>query len=361
MLINIQLLRFVAALMVVLYHASMHVRATGVDQGALFAAAEAVGFAGVDIFFVISGYIMFYTTRAVSGSAPAGQFLMRRLARIYSGYWPFFLLAIVFFAWARPEHFQEAHLLTSFALWPQPLNHVLLDVSWTLSYELYFYLLFAVLVFIGVQPRRWLLGVLLAFFAVTGIYRYWVLGDYSPELIYTHSFAYQFLSSPFLLEFFAGALLASSIKNGSERSGWLALILGIGGFLLAGWVNLQIYQGNIEQGYYELPRVLLFGVPSLLIVLGLVHLESSGRVAPGRFSLATGGASYALYLSHTLFFVVTMKLGITAGLSNSPAWQVQLLYLVYVALIIVFSVTHYRVIEQPLHRTFKKWLQKRDA
>ena len=184
-------------------------------------------------------------------------------------------------------------------------------------------------------------------------------GDYSPELFYTHGFAYQFLSSPFLLEFFAGSLLASIVKRGSVRSGWLALLLGIAGFTLAGWTNLQIYQGNIEQGYYVLPRVLLFGIPSLLIVLGLVHLEHNGRVAPRRFSLATGGASYALYLSHTLFFVTTMKLGINNALSNSSPWQVQLLYLVYVALIVAFSVAHYRLVEQPLHRTFKEWLHAR--
>jgi len=361
MLINIQFLRFAAALLVVFYHASVHVRSTGVDQGILYAASDAVGFAGVDVFFVISGFIMFHTTKAVTGIVHAREFIMRRLARIYSGYWPFFFLAVVIFAWARAEHFQQSRLLTSFMLWPQSLNRVLVDVSWTLSYELYFYLLFALLVFLGVQARHWLLAILLTFFAVTGVYRYWVLGDYSPELIYTHSFAYQFLSSPFLLEFFAGSLLASTIRKGSTRSGWLSLVFGIGGFALAGWANIQIYEGNVEQGYYVLPRVLMFGIPSLLIVLGLVHLEHNGWVAPRRFSLATGGASYALYLSHTLFFVATMKLGIRDVLSQYSAWQVQLLYLAYVALIVVFSLTHYRIVEQPLHRFFKKWLYRRNS
>ncbi len=357
MLINIQFLRFAAALMVVFYHASKHIRSTGVDQGMFYAASEAVGFAGVDIFFVVSGFIMFYTTRAVTGPAPAMEFLKRRLARIYSGYWPFFFVAMGVFWWARTAHFQESRLWTSFILWPQPLNQVLIDVSWTLSYELYFYLLFTLLVFISVRPRRWLLVALLTFFAVTGLYRHWVTGDYSPELLYTHSFAYQFLSSPFLLEFFAGALLASTIKGGSARSGWLALIIGAAGFALAGWTNLYIYQGNIEQGYYVVPRVLLFGIPSLLIIRGLVHLERNGRVAPRRFSIATGGASYALYLSHTLFFVTTMKLGIYGALSDFPAWQVQLFYLLYTILIVIFSVTHYRLAEQPLHHLFKKCLR----
>jgi len=361
MLINIQFLRFAAALLVVFYHASMHVRLTGVDQGMLYAAGEAAGFAGVDVFFVISGFIMFHTTRSVRGAVPAVEFMKRRLARIYSGYWPFFFFAMVIFWWTRLEHFEESRLLASFTLWPQPLNQVLVDVSWTLSYELYFYLLFTLLVFIGVRSRHWLLAVLLVFFTVVGIYRHWIIGDYSPENYYTHSFAYQFLSSPFLLEFFAGSVLASTVKKGSKRSGWLALVLGTGGFALAGWANHQVFMGNIEQGYYVLPRVLLFGIPSLLIVLGLVHLEHNGQVAPRQFSLATGGASYALYLSHTLFFATTMKLGIQNALGTSPAWQVQLLYLVYVALIVAFSVAHYRLVERPLHRRFRQWLHAHKA
>ena len=361
MLINIQFLRFAAALLVVFYHASKHVRATGVDQGMLYTASEAAGFAGVDVFFVISGFIMFYTTRAVAGPASSKDFIKRRLARIYSGYWPFFILAIGIFSWARPVHFQDSSLLGSFFLWPQSLNRVLLDVSWTLSYELYFYLLFTLLVLTGVRSRHWLLAVLLTVTLALGVYRHWVITDYSPEFYYTHGFAYQFLSSPFMMEFFAGGLLASTIKKGSSRSGWAFLLLGIGGFALAGWVNLDLFQGKIEQGFHVVPRVFLFGIPSLLIVQGLVQLEHNGWVAPRRFSIETGGASYALYLSHTLFFVATMKLGLNAAISDFSAWQVQLLYLIYAALIVAFSVAHYRLVEKPMYRSFRKFLHTRQA
>ncbi len=98
MLTNIQFLRFVAALLVVFYHTSNHVRMTGVDQGVFFEIAEAVGFAGVDIFFVISGFIMFHTTKKTTGALSMVEFLKRRMARIFSGYWPFFFLAMGIFA-----------------------------------------------------------------------------------------------------------------------------------------------------------------------------------------------------------------------------------------------------------------------
>ena len=98
MLINIQFLRMVAAMLVVFYHTSAHVRSVGAEQGAFFAVNDAIGFAGVDIFFVISGFIMAHTSFSAAGWADGWSFLRRRLARIYSGYWPFFLLALALFA-----------------------------------------------------------------------------------------------------------------------------------------------------------------------------------------------------------------------------------------------------------------------
>jgi exopolysaccharide production protein ExoZ len=356
MLINVQFLRFAAALLVVMYHASKHVLATGADQGFLFSWAERTGFAGVDVFFVISGFIMFYTTAETGGVAASVDFIKRRLARIYSGYWPFFILAAAVFAWARPAHFEAANLAGSFILWPMPLNHVLLDVSWTLSYEMYFYLAFTLLVLLGVGARRAVLGGMFLLAAGYNLYRHFVLQDFSPDNIYNHSFSNVFLTSPYLLEFLAGAVLASMAIQPGKRAAWCLLLLGVAGFFLAGAINDGVYGGNIEQGYHTVPRVLLFGTPSILIIWGLVGLEHNGAVAPAKFSLYTGGASYAIYLSHTIFFVATMKLGLNAALKGQPDFLVQAIYLLYCALIVALSVAFYRLPERRLHRAFKKIL-----
>jgi peptidoglycan/LPS O-acetylase OafA/YrhL len=357
MLINIQFLRFAAALAVVFYHAARHVAATGAQPGWVFRAGEAVGFAGVDVFFVISGFIMFYTTREATGTAAAADFFKRRLARIYSGYWPFFIFAAIVFAIARPDHYAEANLFTSFLLWPMPLNKVLLDVSWTLSYEMYFYLLFTLLVLVHRRGRAPLLAGLVVLIAAVNLVRHFLWHDFDPDHFYTLSFPSHFLASPFLLEFFAGALLAVGAARGAvPRPGWL-LLLGVLGFTAAGLVNAFVYDGQIEQGYHVVPRVLLFGGPSALILLGLVGLEQNGRVAPRRFSLNTGGASYAIYLSHTILFVATMHVGFNAVLNGWPDLAVQSIFVLYCALIVASNVLYYRYAERPLHRAFKRLLR----
>jgi peptidoglycan/LPS O-acetylase OafA/YrhL len=357
MLINIQFLRFAAAFLVVLYHASQQLAAAGAGPGPVFSAGAAAGFAGVDVFFVISGFIMFYTTRGDIGGADASGFARRRLARIYSGYWPFFVLAAIVFAWARPDHFELSNLWASFLLWPMPLDRVLLDVSWTLSFELYFYLLFAVLLLLSVRSRVRLLLAAAAGIAVLNLVRHFLLNDFSPERLYTHSFSSHFLLSPFLFEFLAGAVLAAGAGKTPQRLGWPLLVLGLVGFGLAGAANQWSWGGDIEQGYYVMPRVLLFGIPSLLIVQGLVCLEAAGRVAPRQFSLYAGGASYAIYLCHTIFFVATMKMGLNAFLRGLPDLVVQLVYLAYCVLIVVFAVGFYRIAERPLHQAFKRVLR----
>jgi peptidoglycan/LPS O-acetylase OafA/YrhL len=369
MLINVQFLRFAAALAVVFYHASKHLQATGADPGWLFSAGEAAGFAGVDVFFVISGFIMFFTTRQATGAAAAADFLKRRLARIYSGYWPFFLAAVAVFAWARHEHYAEANLFTSLLLWPMPLNRVLLDVSWTLTYEMYFYLLFAVLVMTGIRARTWLVAGMVVLVTAFNLARHFVWQDFSPERFYTHSFANHFLVSPFLLEFFLGALLGALVRaeprpdaaRPAPAPAALILAAGIIGFAGAGYVNASIYQGGIEQGYHVVPRVLLFGLPSALILLGLVGLERGGWSAPRRFSLSTGGASYAIYLCHTIFLVASMKVGLNLALAGLPDLLVQIIFVSYCALITAFGVAWYRYAERPLHRAFKRALHVKRA
>lgn len=350
MLINLQFLRFAAAMLVVLYHSSAHLRSVGIDQGALFALSEAIGFAGVDIFFVISGFIMAWTTTEAAGAADAWQFLRRRLARIYSGYWPFFLIALPLFAWANPTFFEAAELGRSAFLWPA--HRLLLAVSWTLIFELYFYLCFTLL--IGFSRGRQIPALLLAFLAICAwsVFSQFDRQAYATGNLEYMSLAEYYMASPYMAEFIAGALAAKWLMRRPGGGGWLCCTAGVLLFLSGAWWNNHFFDSHLEQGYWVFYRVLVFGVPSVMIVFGLVRLEQAKTSGPARFSLLAGGASYATYLSHTLILTFTQKLGFNDWLATLPAQLAQLAFLILSGVILAYSLAHYRLVERPLHKLF---------
>ena len=354
MLVNVQFLRFVAAMLVVLYHTAAFTPAGDPALHGLFELGAAIGFAGVDIFFVISGFIMAYTTMDQGGGVDSWEFARRRLARIYSGHWPFFFLTILVFAWARPEHFEQSRLLASFLLWPQPLNWTLLEITWTLTFELYFYLLFSLLVLWVPRHRRAqvCLGITLILLLLT-LYRHFVAASFALENFYYMPFWAHFLLSPFVLEFFAGTLVAFWLHNRKTGPSTPWLAAGALLFLLSGGMNAWGFGGLIEQGFHVVPRVLGFGLASVMMILGLVRMEYAGRVAPRRFSLTTGGASYSIYLSHILILAAVGKLGLFASLAGLPFGLASLASILVMGAILAYSVAHYRLLERPLHRQFK--------
>ena len=382
MLYNIQFLRFIAAMLVVLYHSATQLPVNDSVFQAVFSTGESLGFAGVDIFFVISGFIMAHTASNQSGPAMSVDFARRRLARIFSGYWPFFVLAVVIFGYYRAEHFADSNLLKSFLLWPQSLNHILLEITWTLSYELYFYLLFSLLILFS-TPRNRNGFVLLAFVCLLAlnIYRHFIAHSYSPDNIYYLGFWSQFLTAPFLLEFFGGALVAGWLKKRPAGPALSWLLAGTILFLAGGWINESVYSGLIEQGFHVVPRVFVYGLPACMLLMGLVRLErnadqanlvngnvpvsnerKSGRGhpvafrAPTRFSALAGGASYAIYLSHILILTVVWNIGFNQLIASWSGNMIIAAYLVVMLSILGYSMLHYVFLEKPLHQLFKKWI-----
>ena len=358
MLYNIQFLRFVAAMLVVLYHSAAQLPANDSVFQIIFSTGESLGFAGVDIFFVISGFIMAHTSSNDSGPADSFGFARRRLARIFSGYWPFFILAVVVFGYFRAEHYAQANLLKSFFLWPQSLNHILLEITWTLSFELYFYLLFSFLILLS-NPRNRYAFIWLAFISllIFNLYRHFVAHSFSPENIYYLTFWPQFLSSPFLLEFFAGALVAWWLARKPDGPALSWLVIGTILFLGGGWINESVYSGLIEQGFHVVPRVFVYGVPACMILTGLVRMEkSTGIQAPQRFSAVTGGASYAIYLSHVLILTVIWNTGFNQYIASWSGTMIIAAYILLMASILGYSVIHYTYLEKLLHRWFKQWI-----
>lgn len=286
-LYNIQALRGVAALLVLASHILIIDRKYSGDP--VMPDALGFGLVGVDLFFVISGFIMVYITASARDAAPAkiSEFLFARIARIYPIYWVISAALLAIYL-TRPELVFTAtelppNVLKSFLLFPDA-QYPLLEVGWTLIHEMGFYVLFAVLLFLPHRLR--LLGLLIwAGLIVAGrLLDLEQLGPLSAVLLHPLSF-----------EFIAGGLAAYLYLSGRVKWGGAF----IGAALM--WFALSIFMiDNFALTFYHnWARVAIYTVPACLLILGLTTMEKSGRRLP-KWSITLGDWSYSLYLTHIL-------------------------------------------------------------
>ena len=175
--LNIQFMRGFAALIVLMFHTAPQFYATGgaADKPNIFTITEKFGYMGVDIFFVISGYIMWLTTQNLNDKYPYNNsvsFLYNRLTRIYLGYWVFFIAVFVGYHFLGKD-MSHVNLLSSFFLTSAKIDQLLIPVSWTLTYELYFYFSFALLLFLNKSYRFTVLKILFFIILAVQIYIYY--------------------------------------------------------------------------------------------------------------------------------------------------------------------------------------------
>ena len=325
-LTTVQALRAVAALLVAIYHLFLNEQAgitnNGSDEVSALLEATRNGFAGVDMFFVISGFIMVYVTQNTAhGKFSSLDFLIARLARIYPLWWFYCacFLVIIFAGTGQltPASYSIAaeetasFLVRSFLLWPQEkLPYIV--VGWTLIHELYFYVVFAGFL---LAPRAWmpvLAGVwcvVLSIGAVAGLST-----DQAATGILTLVF------HPLTLEFIFGLGVGLLVTRGIRTLALPALALGTGIFV----GGLLFFSHDMVELSLNWSRIILFGVPSALILYGLVSLElEKGWSAPSQL-VYLGDASYALYLGHVVIYLVAIKgFELVAAISTQlglPAW-----------------------------------------
>ena len=158
MIWSLQTLRFVAALMVVLCHTAAMVHVASGHTSSLSAFFQQVGNSGVDIFFVLSGVVISKTSIGMT----AGNFIWRRFRRIYPIYWISTIPLIVMQVFALGYVFSWRSILSTVTLWPvtNVFTNPFGPVAWTLSYELLFYIVMAVLLI----ERRFLKYILFSYF-----------------------------------------------------------------------------------------------------------------------------------------------------------------------------------------------------
>lgn len=306
---GIQILRGLAAIFVVLHHQAE-------AAGDLFPHVPGLallmrGSMGVDIFFPISGFVMYLSASAVLARPhrPGDwqAFAWRRIARVAPMYWLFTVLKLaVFFALpALLLHYQFRlwNTIAAFLFLPA-LNYMQqpeppLVVGWTLAYEMLFYVILTLAIALRKPLLAWsaaIIGVLAA------------VGVFLP-----HRWgALTYLADPIELEFLAGMLIAACASRLRVLPAWLA-----GGLFLASLAYM--YGAPMPMLDFQPLRALYWGIPGALLVLAVVALEARWDLSRSRLLLLLGDASYSLYLTHTFVVPATRALAARLYWRGSPA------------------------------------------
>jgi exopolysaccharide production protein ExoZ len=283
---SIQYLRGASALVVALFHAG---QTAHLDFRA--------GAAGVDVFFVISGFVLWTATRRTE-VGPL-EFLRRRAIRILPLYWLVTLAALLIAATAPgrlPDvNFDLGHLAASMLLVPHinpsGLPFPVLAQGWTLVYEAFFYGVMATAL---VTPQSWQAPLVFAALLVTITF-----GHFSPP-------AYLLLANWLLLEFAFGMVLAQAARGGllpGKRLAWAMIILALAFFPFTQMIFAD------DPGNW---RVLAWGLPALMLVAGALGLERAKALPSLPGLMALGAASYALYLTNRITIALVAELHLAA-------------------------------------------------
>ncbi len=330
----VQALRGLAALMVVAHHSSILVLER-LNLGHNWVN----GGSGVDLFFVISGFVMTVSSGPLRRAPhPARTFLARRLERIVPMYWIVTLAKVAtLLLWpgsGRNDIGNWQHVLASLLFVPGlsvgSVQAPVLLVGWSLSFEMAFYLLFVMALLVR-KPPLWVVGVPLALAALADLLRVPVS---QPWVAYYRR--------SMLLEFAGGMLLAQLLPQLRRVPWWAAL----GVVAFAFW-PLWFFQDLT----IVTMRGLVWGVPAVAVVAGVLSLEARwGRHVP-RWALRLGDASYSIYLVHT--FVLPAIGLLLVHLRHSWRYEVTLLVAASVVLSSLAGVLAYEGIERPINRWFR--------
>ncbi|RDJ25540.1 acyltransferase [Bosea caraganae] len=331
--------------MVAVHHVQPDAAVLAQRSGAAFTPSYLLPWmAGVDIFFVVSGFIMVHSSEKLFDNRDGPRlFLLRRLARIVPLYWAattlFLLVALLLPAALNSGAPSLAQIAGSYLFWPtvstEGLAQPIYSLGWTLNYEMLFYVLFGLALFL---PRAAVVpAVTLGLAVIVGAN--WMAG--------TLPLPFGFWGQPIVLEFAAGMGLALLRRRGFRLPGeyrWLAAGLGVAILLVAA----------------RLPGIMtswtmfaFHGSAAALLVMAAS--SGSGQSAPSalvRGLAEVGDASYALYLVHP-FAIRGLR---EVFLRIAPGWPLLFVLVALVAAVIAALVV-YRWFERPMTRALRRVLR----
>lgn len=323
---SIQFLRFLAAALVVISHADYISAISWPDSSPdKVSQIMQIGRCGVHIFFVISGFVMVYSTFSPAQVMTPASFLSRRFFRIFPIYWAYAALYLIGF-YVRAIAMAALPILGSLALLPG-YSSLIIGQGWSLSYEIYFYICFASIMLLG--KMRGLVTLTIFFLASIASRRFLPTSNAFVDLI----------SNSLLIEFIAGSWLAWLVLSGfriSAKTANATILLGAVCFAAGAFFD-----------YEHVPTLILWGAPSILVVAGAVFLEVATPLPKAIIKLSfLGDSSYSLYLLHAAM-LSTMLICLGPIYHPDPATRV-FICLFLSAVCCLASIAAYASMERPL-------------
>lgn len=322
---TIQAGRGIAALLVVLYHATKIVESPSYWDAGVLGGLFHFGSAGVPFFFVLSGFIICWVHGRDFGRPSAWfNYSFRRAARVYPTYWAvLFIVTPVYFVLPKFGQGFETDLtaIISSALLVGPTDTTIVRVAWTLYHEVLFYFIFGLAVL-----NLWVGAAVLALW----------LACSAAALA---GFQFTYVTASINLLFGMGIAAAWLLRRIEVRRPFLMLVGGGGLFLATGLLE------NYAQLLSTHVNDLIYGLASFIAILGAVEAERCGRLrAPASLRLL-GDATYSVYLVHWTAMLVLVRALIFLPLHPLLAFAVLATSATAV------GVLFYLVVERPVLRT----------
>jgi len=338
----IQVFRGIAALLVVAYHLTIR-SAEILNQTLLFGIFK-FGYAGVDFFFVLSGFIIYYVHKQDIGKPKRfKEFISKRLVRIYPIYLLITLLILPVYLIGYGDDYKTdiGVIIKSLLLLPQDKGiYPVLNVGWTLSFEALFYIIFSVAILLKPKVTSIVFGV-------------WVLmvgGMFISELQgleVTNNTLINFVFNSHNLEFIFGGIAAYLVTSKNIRYGKYLMLLGIV-WILSSSINNYLY------GEFYVHPIIGYGIPSTLIILGAAAYDLRTPSQPPEILMYIGDASYSVYLTHFVLLTAMLLGFLKLGIIDFIGYQVAMVVIPVGTLVIGCLV--YSYIEKPMLNFCRKKL-----
>lgn len=342
---SIQAMRGVAALAVLVHHLGQY-------AGLRFSAGwllpgSGLLWSGVDIFFVLSGFLMAWSSFGKSNAVRSSvAFLTGRAGRIYPPYWAALALTVMI-AVALPQAMPKETVcpaLCQISLMPYD-GSPLLGPAWTLSYEVIFYLIFAALLMFPGKTRLFGLGVWTMIVLVSGLF-------FPPS---NRASIIHLALAPLPLEFLMGCWIAVALQKGQRFTSLFAAMFALF-LMLMGAAYFNSVSPGLRGSAAEWARVALVGLPAVGLVFTLASMDLTKAIQPPHIFQWLGDRSYSLYLIHWPI-VVGLSWIVHESLSGAAVPAMTFVICGFGASLAISAVM-YRYVESPSH-LFAKAISRR--